>query len=90
MITNSSNSNMKAYPVAGNMSYSCEAAAEIQLNVTDNLVSGLKIKPAQWEAFSEFGNRTHLSNPAECAFDHNDITPVGKTLLIINTNKIYY
>ena len=84
MISNSSNSNMKAYPVAGNMSYSCEAAAEIQLNVTDNLVSGLKIKPAQWEAFSEFGNRTHLRNPAECAFDHNDITPVGKTLLIIN------
>ena len=72
---------MNAYPVAGNKSYACEAAAEIQLNVTDNMVSGLKIKPAMWEAFSDFENRTHLQNPAECAFDHNDITPVGEKIL---------
>jgi hypothetical protein len=66
---------MMGYPVALNSSYSCEAAAEIQLNVTDNKTYGLKILPAQWEAFSDFGNRTTLQNPAECPFDHNDVMP---------------
>ena len=68
---------MYAYPVAFNSSYSCEAAAEIQLNVTDNQAYGLKIKPANWEAFSDFGNRTIPHNPAECPFDHNDVMPNG-------------
>lgn len=68
-----SNIMMMAYPVAFNSSYSCDAAAEIQLNVTDNKTYGLKIAPANWEAFSDFGNRTELQNPAECAFDHNDV-----------------
>jgi len=70
-----SNTMMMGYPVALNSSYSCEAAAEIQLNATDNKTYGLKILPAQWEAFSDFGNRTTLQNPAECPFDYNDITP---------------
>jgi hypothetical protein len=53
------------------------AAAEIALNVSDSKRFGLKIEPANWEAFSDFENRTTLQNPEECAFDFNDVTPEG-------------
>lgn len=77
-----------AYPVAFNSSYSCDAAAEIQLNVTDNKTYGLKIAPANWEAFSDFGNRTELQNPAECAFDHNDVMAERKCPMKKNISRL--
>ena len=52
------------------MSHACEFAAEIQLNVTDKYSYGIKMTPAKWEAFSDFGNRTTLANPSHCPADN--------------------
>ena len=52
-----------------NSSYACEYAAEIQLNLEAKHAYGLKLTPAKWEAFSDFGNRTTLANPKHCKAD---------------------
>ena len=52
-----------------NTSYACEYAAEIQLNLEAKHPYGLKLTPAKWEAFSDFGNRTTLANPKHCKAD---------------------
>jgi len=61
--------NMTAYPTEKNSSYACEYAAEIQLNLEAKHPYGLKLTPAKWEAFSDFGNRTTLANPKHCKAD---------------------
>jgi len=58
------------FPTPKNSSHACDYAAELQLNVTDTARYGLQMKPANWEAFSDFGSRTELKNPNHCPADN--------------------
>ena len=62
--------NLLAYPTPTGDSYSCDYAAEVQLNNTNNAEYGFIIKPAMWQGYSTFSpNQTTISNPDECDFD---------------------
>ncbi|CBY21448.1 unnamed protein product [Oikopleura dioica] len=69
------NDKIHGYPVPAGKAYNCQAAAEVQLAPEEKQIQGLKIQPAIWEAFSDFGNRTVVNNTDECLFDFNDVTP---------------